>query len=158
MSDVLVAEPGTGPSRRALVAGAVVLLLVAAGALLRDGPPGPLQVRLASLDGSALRGEAFVRLQLGVQVDGARELGEVRLVLAGTSALGLSPGGLADGRATVQVDLVPPCPQALQAYVDAALDVTVVDRAGRSRDVRLALPDAGPLARLGRFRCASLVP
>ena len=163
MQDVLVAEPGTGPSRRVLVAAAVTLLapllLLGAVALLRDGPPVPLEVRLSSLDGSALRGESFVRLQLGVSVEGARQLDEVRMVLGGTSALGSlpagrSPDGLTDGEATVQVDLVPPCPQSLQAYVDAVLAVTLVDDAGRSREVRLALPDDGPFERLVRFRCA----
>ena len=155
MQDVLVAEPGTGPSRRVLVAAAVVLLLLlGAVTLLRDGPPVPLEVRLVSLDGSALRGESFVRLQLGVSVEGARQLGEVRMVLGGTSALGLSPDGLSGGEATVQVDLVPRCPQSLQAYVDAVLAVTLVDDAGESREVRLALPDDGPFERLVRFRCA----
>lgn len=155
--DVLVAEPGSRPSRRALLGGAVVLLVLSGTVLLRDGPPGPLVVRLASLDGSALRGESFVRLQLGVSVDGGSELAEVRLLLAGASALGLSPDGLVDGEATVQVDLVPPCPQAVQEYVDAELEVVVLDEAGRSRTVRLALPDDGPLERLVRFRCASLM-
>lgn len=155
MQDVLVAEPGTGPPRRALVAGVALLLLLSTALLLRDGPAVPVDVRLSSLDGSALRGESFLRLQLGMQVDGARELGEVRVVLAGTSALGLSPDGLSDGEATVQVDLVPPCPQSLAAYVDAELAVTVVDDAGRSRAVRLALPDDGPFERLVRYRCAS---
>ena len=160
VQDVLVAEPGTGPARQALAAAAgALLLLIGAATVLRDGPPVPLEVRLASLDGSALRGESFVRLQLGVSVEGATQLDEARMVLAGTSALGLSPDGLSpdglsDGEATVQVDLVPPCPQSLQAYVDAVLAVTLVDDAGESREVRLALPDDGPFERLVRFRCA----
>ena len=161
VQDVLVAEPepGTGPSRRALVAAAVALLLLGAATVRRDGPPVPLQVRLASLDGSALRGESFVRLQVGLNIEGARQLDGARMLLAGTNALGLSPDGLSpdgltDGEATVQVDLVPPCPQSLQAYVDAVLAVTLVDDAGESREVRLALPDDGPFERLVRFRCA----
>ncbi len=138
-----------------VVAAGVLALTVGVLAVLRDGPPAPLQVRVESLDGSALRGETFVRLQLDVRTEGAAELGEVRLLLAGVRALGLSPDGLDDGRATVQVDLVPACPRAVTELAAAALEVTVVDDAGRDRTVLVDLPDDGPLERLVRYRCSS---
>ena len=155
VQDVLVAEPSGRVSRRGSTLVLTLLVgAVAAGAVLREGPPAPLQVSLVSLDGSALKNESFVRLQLGVRVEGARTLGQVRLLLAGTSAPGLSPRGLDGGQATVQVDLVPTCPLAVQAVGDAALEVGVVDEDGRSRTVRLPLPDDGPFERLVRYRCS----
>ena len=154
MQDVLTAEP-TGRTGWWLALAVLALAAAVPTALgLRAGPPEPFEVRLDSLDGSALHGEAFVRLQLDVRIRGARRLDVVRLQLGGTSALGLSPAGLAGGRATVQVDLVPPCPGALATYVDAVLDVTATDGAGRSHRVRVALPDDGAFARLVRYRCA----
>ena len=154
MQDVLVAEPSRRVSRRGSTLVLTLLVgAVAAGAVLREGPAAPLQVSLVSLDGSALQGESFVRLQLGVRADGARALGQVRLLLAGTSAPGLSPDGLDGGRATVQVDVVPTCPLAEQAVGDASLEVGVVDEDGRARTVRLPLPDDGPFERLVRYRC-----
>lgn len=140
-----------------LAAGAGLLaLLVGVVLVLPEGPPGPLAVRVLSLDGSALRGEAFVRLQLGVQADGARELGEVRMALAGSSSLGQSPEGLDDdGRATVQVDLVPPCPLDPADLARGTLQLTVVDDGGASRQVEVPLPRGGPLERLVRYRCAT---
>ena len=153
MQDVLAVEPSGRVSRARAVALGLLLGAVVAGAVLRDEEPAPLQVSLVSLDGSALRGDSFVRLQLGLRADGARALDQVRLVLADASAPGLSPHGLDQGRATVQVDLVPTCPQAMQAVPDASLEVRVVDTEDRSRTVRLPLPDDGPLERLVRYRC-----
>lgn len=157
MQDVLIAEPRTRLPWRLVAAGVALLVLAGAASTLRDErPAGRLEVSLEGLDGSALRGEQFVRLNLGVLAEGAAELGEVRLSLSGASVLGQSVDGLdGDGRATVQVDLVPPCPAALEGYVDGTLDVTVVDRAGRSRLVQLDLPDDGPLERLVRYRCTT---
>ena len=148
-------------SRRALVVGAcLVAALLAAGGLVKAQPPTPLSIRLERVEGSALAEDSFVRLQVGIRATdaGGLRLGEVRLRLAGAQGLGTHEARFdARGRAVVQVDLTPRCPEVVgtpDGLPDGSLDLEVRDGAGATRRLSLPVPPEGQLERLVRYRCA----
>jgi len=158
--DVLDAErpaqhwPAALASRRTRWLGglAVALLLVVATAVLTT-PPAPLRVQLAQVDGSALRGDSFLRLQLQLRGSGVTRLDEVNLRLAGRNSPGLSPRGFdRGGRAVVQVDVVPDC-TTFPDLRGSSLQVTVLDQQGRPHTTVLPLPVDGVVQRLVTYRC-----
>lgn len=152
----LLDDGAHGRPRRVVAAGAALLaVLVAAGAALRSTlPPPPLQVALASLDGSALDGDSFVRLQVQLRGQGVRGLGDVQLTVAGVTERGLHPDVFDDdGRMTVQVDVTPACPEVAGGVRPGSLDLQVRDVDGALRRLQLPVPTRGSLERLLRYRC-----
>lgn len=130
---------------------ALVLALTTITAVWATGPQ-PLRVRLARVDGSALRGDSFLRLQLRLQGSGVERLDEVSLRLAGSTSPGSSLRGFdGRGRADVQVDVVPDCPS--PDLAGSSVRVTVTDRQGRPRTTELPLPVDGVVERLVAYRC-----
>jgi hypothetical protein len=140
-----------------VVAAAAVLfaLLVVGGTVLRSTlPPPPLQVALASLDGSALAGDSFVRLQVQLRGQGVQALGDVRLTVAGVTQRGLHAQAFDDdGRVTVQVDVTPACAALAGGVRPGSLHVQVRDTSGATRMLQLPVPTRGSLERLLRYRC-----
>ena len=137
------------------VGGALLLAVVAGGAALRSTlPPPALDVRLAGLSGTALRGESFIRLHVTIEESGARDLQDAVLTVAGTTQRGQHPTAFDDGRLTVQVDLTPRCASLQQDLAPGALDLRLRDASGDAREVRLDIPADAQLQRLLRYRCA----
>ena len=144
--------PATG--RRLAVMGAALLVaLVAGGAWLRSTlPPPPLDVRLASVSGSSLEGDGFVRVVLEVEAQGARHLVEAELTVAGTTEPGRQIGELGDDL-KVLVDLTPQCAVVAQGVAPAELVLDVRAETGERQRVVLVVPPGGPLERLLRRTC-----
>ena len=140
-----------------LVAAGLLLAIAAGAAAVRSSlPPTPLTVQLSSLDGSALVGESFVRLQVQLQSTGAQGLGDARLTVAGATGRGLHRPGFDDqGRLTVQVDVTPDCATVAAGVPPGTLDLRVRDEDGGRRLVQLDVPTEGRLERLVRYRCRS---
>jgi hypothetical protein len=154
VADVLVDDAPPRLHRLALVCGGLLVALVAgAGALRSTLPPPPLEVRIAGLSGTALKGESFVRLHVVLEQSGARTLDEAVLSVAGTRQRGQHATTFDDGRLTVQVDVVPACASLLPEVAAGVLDLRVHDASGDARRVRLSLPADGQLERLLRYRC-----
>ena len=153
VADVLVDDAPRRLRRLGVVAGGLLVAVLGGAAALRSTlPPPPLEVELAGLSGTALRGESFVRLHLTLEASGARDLEEAVLSVAGTSRRGQHPTAFVDGRLTVQLDLVPTC-TAPQDVAGGRLDLRLHDASGDARDVQLALPADAQLERLLRYRC-----
>ena len=160
-SGELLVDDASDRTRRVAVAGVVLLLgLAAGGAALRSTlPPEPLDVALASVSGTALQGESFVRLQLKLRSSGAQALGGAALTVAGTTQSGSHPPAFdGDGRLTVQVDVTPACEAVAAGVGTGQLDLEVRDDAGELRALRLDVPSAGRLERLLRYRCRTADP
>ena len=141
--------------RLGAVGGGLLLALVAGGAALRSTlPPPPLEVRVAGLSGTALRGESFIRLHVTLEQSGARDLEDAVLTVAGTTQRGQHPLAFDDGRLTVQVDVTPTCTALADDLPAGVLDLRLHDASGDAREVRLDLPSDGQLERLLRYRCS----
>ena len=157
MADVLVDDAPRRTLRLGVVGGGLLLALVAGGAALRSTlPPPELDVRLAGVSGTALRGESFVRLHVGVEHSGARGLEDAVLTVAGTTQRGSYPATFDDddGRLTVQVDLAPVCASVQGDVAAGVLELRVLDTSGDARDVTLSIPADARLERLLRYRCS----
>ncbi len=140
--------------RLGAVGSGLLLALVAGGAALRSTlPPPPLELRLAGVSGTALSGESFVRLHVTLEESGARDLEEAVLTVAGTTQRGQHPSAFADGRMTVQVDVVPPCGSLSQQVQPGVLELRLHDTAGDVRRVSVDVPADAQLERLLRYRC-----
>ena len=156
---MLEADPGSGRRALALV-GALLLVLVATGVVVRQGPPPPLTLTVEQLEGSALSHQSFVRLWIRLAAVGASGVDGVRLQGAGADSPGQHPRTFdGDGRVTVQVDLIPRCDAPFvgtpaSALPDGTLAVRVRDIDGQERTFQLPVPTEGPLERLVRYRCA----
>ena len=156
MADVLVDDEPRRTIRLGVVGGGLLLTLVAGGAALRSTlPPPALDVRLAGVSGTALRGESFVRLHVGVEHSGARGLEDAVLTVAGTTQRGSYPAAFDDdGRLTVQVDLAPVCASVQGDVAAGVLELRVLDESGDARQVALRIPADDRLERLLRYRCS----
>lgn len=155
MADVLVDDAPHRLRRLGAVTGALLLVLVAGAAALRSTlPPPPLELRLAGVSGTALRGESFVRLHVTLEESGAQDLEEAVLTVAGTSQRGQHPTTFADGRMTVQVDLSPACASLRDDVPPGVLDLRLHDASGDLRQVSVDIPADAQLERLLRYRCA----
>ena len=155
VADVLVDDGPRRLRRLGGVGGALLLAVVAGGAALRSTlPPPPLDVRLAGMSGTALRGESFIRLHVTLEESGARDLQDAVLTVAGTSQRGQHPTVFDDGRMTVQVDLTPVCAALRPDVAEGVLDLRLRDASGDARQVRLSIPAEGQLERLLHYRCA----
>jgi hypothetical protein len=155
VADVLVDDAPSRLRRVAAVGGALLVALVAGGAALRSTlPPPPLEVRLAGVSGTALRGESFIRLHLTLEQSGARDLDDAVLTLAGTTQRGQHPTAFSDGRTTVQVDITPRCAASQPDLGGGVLDLQLHDASGDARQVTLGVPADGQLERLLRYRCS----
>ncbi len=155
---MLEADPGSGRRALALV-GALLLVLVATGVVVRKTPPPPLTLTVEQLEGSALSHQSFVRLWIRLAAVGASRVDGVRLNVAGVEQPGQHPRTLDDGRVTVQIDLTPRCDELSVgtpsgSLPEGTLDVVVRDVDGQERLVQLPVPTEGPLERLVRYRCA----
>ena len=152
---MLVDDAPSRLRRVAVVGGALLVALVAGAAALRSTlPPPPLEVRLAGVSGTALRGESFIRLHLTLEQSGARDLDDAVLTIAGTTQRGQHPTAFDDGRATVQVDITPQCTAQQPDLAAGVLDLRLHDASGDARQVTLGIPAEGQLERLLRYRCA----
>lgn len=152
----MLVDDAPGRLRRvAAVGGALLLALVAGAAALRSTlPPPPLEVRLAGVSGTALRGESFIRLHLTLEQSGARDLEDAVLTVAGTTQRGQHPTAFDDGRMTVQVDLTPACTALRPDLAAGVLDLRLHDASGDARRVQVGVPADGQLERLLRYRCS----
>lgn len=154
-ADLLV-DDAPDRTRRVVVVGVVLLLAVAAGATAVRStlPPEPLDVAVASVSGTALQGDSFVRVHLHLRARGAQGLGEAAFTVAGTTQRGQHPPAFDDqGRMVLQVDVTPAC-SAVGADVGAGLlDLQVRDETGDTRHLQLDVPSSGQLERLVRYRC-----
>jgi hypothetical protein len=154
VADVLVDDAPRHLRRAAAVGGGLLVALVAGGAALRSTlPPPPLEVRLAGLSGTALRGESFIRLHLTLEQSGARALDDAVLTVAGSSQRGQHPSAFDGGRTTVQVDVTPRCPGLQPDRAVGVLDLRLHDASGAARRVQVGVPADGQLERLLRYRC-----
>jgi ribonuclease PH len=141
--------------RLAAVAAALLVLVVVGGAVVRSRlPPRPLEVSVASVSGTALQGDGFVRVLLALQAQGARDLAEAELTVAGSRELGRHPAEFdGRGRMTVQVDVTPSCAAVAAGIAPGQLALDVRDESGRRQRVVLVLPPEGPLERLLHHPC-----
>ena len=139
----------------AVVGVALLLLVVAGGAWLRSTlPPPPLEVRVASVSGTSLEGDGFVRVLLALESQGASDLAQAELTVAGTREVGRHPAEFdGRGRATVQVDVTPSCAAVAAGIAPAQLALGVRDESGQRSQLVLVLPPEGPLERLMRHPC-----
>ena len=154
MADVLVDDAPRRVRRLGVVAGALLLSVVAGGAALRSTlPPPPLEVRLAGVTGTALQGESFIRLHVTVEQSGARDVQDAVLTVAGTTQRGTHPTDFDGGRMTVQVDLAPVCASLEQELPAGVLDLSVRDATGADRRAAVDVPAGPRLERLLRYRC-----
>lgn len=156
MADVLVDDAPRRTLRLGVVVGGLLLTLVAGAAALRSTlPPSALDVRLAGLSGTALRGESFVRLHVGLEQSGVRRLEDAVLTVAGSTQRGSYPAAFDDdGRLTVQVDLAPACASVQDDIAAGVLELSVVDESGDGRQVAVRIPADDRLVRLLRYRCS----
>ncbi len=136
-----------------VLAGLLVALVAGAAALRSTLPPPPLEVRLAGVSGTALRGESFLRLHVTLETSGARELEDAVLTVAGAAQRGQHPTAFDDGRVTVQIDLTPSCGSVQDDVADGVLDLRLRDASGDPRRVRIDVPADSSLVRLLRYRC-----
>ncbi len=151
---MLVDDAPSRLRRVAAVGGALLLALVAGATALRSTlPPPPLDVRLAGVSGTALRGESFIRLHLTLEQSGARDLDDAVLTIAGTTQRGQHATAFDDGRTTVQVDITPQCAGPQPDLATGVLDLRLHDASGDAREVTLGVPADGQLERLLRYRC-----
>ncbi len=153
---MLVDDAAQRLRRLSLVAGGVLVALVAGGAALRSTlPPRPLEVRSTGVSGTALQGEGFVRLNVTLEASGARELDDAVLTVAGVTQRGQHPPAFDDddGRATVQLDLTPACASVPDDLADGVLELQLRDESGAAQRVQIAIPADSSLVRLLRYRC-----
>lgn len=139
-----------------VLGGIAVAVLVAGLVVGRPDPPDDaLQIRLVEHSGSVLAGQQYVRLWFSLDPSGGdAELEEVAVVLGGERATAtVPPLRSRGGELRVLVDVVPPCPGALQALPAGRLEV-VYRNGGDARTASLPLPVEGSLPRLVQRRCA----
>jgi hypothetical protein len=142
--------------RRLAVVGVGLLLLVVVGAgwLRSTLPPPPLEVSVASVSGSSLEGDGFVRVLLSLESQGARDLAQAELTVAGARELGRHPAEFdGRGRMTVQVDVTPSCAAVAAGIAPGQLVLAVRDESGQRQQLVLVLPPEGPLERLMHHPC-----
>jgi hypothetical protein len=138
----------------ALAVGLLGLVLVGGAVLRSTLPPPPLAVALAGLSGSTLEGDTFVRLNLSLQAEGARDVGDARLTIAGATSRGQHPARFDDdGRMTLQVDVTPACTSIEDGLTAGTLELSLRDERGRARDITLDVPAERSLERLLRYPC-----
>ncbi len=155
MADVLVDDAPRRLRRLGAVGGGLLLAVVAGGAALRSTlPPPPLEIRLAGMSGTALRGESFIRLHVTLEESGARNLEDAVLTVAGTTQRGQHPTAFEDGRMTVQVDITPVCASLQQDLTPGVLELRLQDASGDARQVQVDIPADAQLERLLRYRCS----
>ncbi len=155
MADELVDDAPERARRLGAVAVGLLVLVLVGGAVLRSTlPPPPLAVVLAELSGSTLEGDTFVRLNLSLEAQGARDVGDAVLTIAGSTSRGQHPTRFdGDGQMTVQVDVTPTCAQIADRVDPGTLELSLHDEQGRPQQVRLEVPSEGSLERLLRYPC-----
>ena len=153
--EVLRDDAPAAGRRLAVVGAGLLVALVGGGAWLRSTlPPPPLAVSLASVSGTALEGDGFVRVVLELEAQGARDVADTELTVAGTAEPGRHLGDFdGAGRLKVQVDVTPDCAVVAAGAAPAELALDVRAETGERQHVVLVVPPGGPLDRLMRHPC-----
>ena len=152
--EVLRDDAPAAGRRLAVVGAGLLVALVGGGAWLRSTlPPPPLAVSLASVSGTALEGDGFVRVVLELEAEGARSLAEAQLTVAGTTEPGRQLGEFDGGGVKVLVDVTPECAAVAAGGPPAELLLDVRTETGERRRLVLVVPPDGPLERLVQHRC-----